>query len=71
MKAWGNPQRPRKRWKDYTRIDEQLKQSGKSISGIRDKRGELFRKMRLIEVEISQMRIKKDHLESADKRALS
>ncbi len=52
---------------DYTRIDEQLKKSDKSISGIRDKRGELFRKMRLIEVEISQMRIKKENIESGIK----
>ncbi len=49
---------------DYRQIDSKLKQSDKSISSVRDKRGELLGKIRLIEVEISQMLIKKENIET-------
>ncbi|MBU4318579.1 MAG: chromosome segregation protein SMC [Proteobacteria bacterium] len=47
---------------DYQAIDEELKSNDSMVSGIKNEREETLKKIRLIEVELSQLKIRRDNI---------
>jgi chromosome segregation protein len=47
---------------DYQQIDEELKNNDSRVSGIKSEREEILKKIRMIEIELSQLKIRQDNI---------
>jgi chromosome segregation protein len=47
---------------DYQQIDEELKNNDSMVSGIKSEREEILKKIRMIEIELSQLKIRQDNI---------